>query len=109
MTLASDSQGEWILSGRDCCDDSELHLYMYAVKCVDSGVSKDPFLTQVSDFAVLFGNQLDAEVFVVLVYYSTCSIEKEVLTMSCLMLTGVIDVDGSIYRSGHDHKGLSCL
>lgn len=35
---------------------------MYGIKCVDVGFSKDPFLTQVSDFAVLFGNELDAEV-----------------------------------------------
>ena len=35
---------------------------MYAVKCENVGNSKDPFLTQVSDFAVLFGNELDAEV-----------------------------------------------
>lgn len=56
-------QGEWILSGRDVCDNSKLlRLYMYAVKCVDIGSSKDPFLTQVSEFAVLFGNELDAEV-----------------------------------------------
>jgi len=37
---------------------------MYAVNSVNIGTSKDPFLTQVSDFAVLFGNQLDAEVYV---------------------------------------------
>lgn len=56
-------QGEWI-SGRDVCDNSKLHnLYVYSVKCVNFGCSKDPFLTQVSDFAVLFGNELDAEVF----------------------------------------------
>lgn len=35
---------------------------MYVVKCENIGQSKDPFLTQVSDFAVLFGNELDAEV-----------------------------------------------
>lgn len=35
---------------------------MYAVKSENIGHSKDPFLTQVSDFAVLFGNELDAEV-----------------------------------------------
>lgn len=64
-------QGEWILSGRDVCNNSkQLHLHMYAVKCVDVGSSKDPFLTQVSDFAVLFGNELDAEVDL----YFTCII-----------------------------------
>ncbi|RXH94164.1 hypothetical protein DVH24_023848 [Malus domestica] len=55
-------KGEWILSGRDLgCDLELIHVYMYGVKCVNSGSSKDPFLTQVSDFAVLVGNELDAE------------------------------------------------
>lgn len=61
--IASILRGEWILSGRDDCDDSNsFHLYMYAVKWENIGYSKDPFLTQVSDFAVLFGSELDAEV-----------------------------------------------
>ncbi|KAF2315141.1 hypothetical protein GH714_038252 [Hevea brasiliensis] len=54
--------GEWILRGSDGCNNSELlHLYMYAVIYVNKGTSKDPFLTQFSDFAVLFGNELDVE------------------------------------------------
>lgn len=65
-------QGEWILSGRDLGSDSKLiHVYMYSVKCVDIGSSKDPFLTQVSDFAVLLGNELDAEV---LIFICTISV-----------------------------------
>lgn len=57
-------QGEWILSGKDVCDNlQQLHLYMYVVKCVNIGSSKDPFLSRVSDFAVVFGNELDAEVY----------------------------------------------
>lgn len=36
---------------------------MYVVKCVNIGSSKDPFLSRVSDFAVVFGNELDAEVY----------------------------------------------
>lgn len=57
-------QGDWILSGKEVCEKSSklFHLYMYSVRCVDSGSSKDPFLTEVSEFAVLFGNELDAEV-----------------------------------------------
>lgn len=35
---------------------------MYVVKCVNVGSTKDSFLTQVSEFALLFGNELDAEV-----------------------------------------------
>ncbi|KAL8138311.1 hypothetical protein V2J09_004312 [Rumex salicifolius] len=61
--VATILRGEWILSGRDGCNSSKLfHLYMYAVNCEDVGSIKDPFLTQVSDFAVIFGNELDAEV-----------------------------------------------
>jgi endoribonuclease Dicer len=40
-----------------------LHLYLYGVRCLNIGTSNDPFLTQVSNFAVLFGNELDAEVY----------------------------------------------
>ena len=58
------SQGNWILSIKDEYDNSKLfRLYMYVVKCVNDGSSKDPFLTQVSEFAVLLGNELDAEVY----------------------------------------------
>lgn len=57
-------KGDWILSGKDSCVSSKfVHLYMYAIKCVNIGPAKDPFLTDVSEFAILFGNELDAEVF----------------------------------------------
>ncbi|KAG0473214.1 hypothetical protein HPP92_015071 [Vanilla planifolia] len=56
-------QGEWILNCRDGCEDSAVfQLYMYTVNSVNVGSSKDPFLAQISDFALLFGNELDAEV-----------------------------------------------
>lgn len=35
---------------------------MYSVNCVNVGNSKDPFVTQLSNFALIFGNELDAEV-----------------------------------------------
>ena len=35
---------------------------MYSVNCVNIGTSKDPFVTQLSNFALIFGNELDAEV-----------------------------------------------
>lgn len=61
--FSTNAQGEWILSGKEICESSKLfHLYMYSVRCVDLGSSKDPFLTEVSEFAILFGNELDAEV-----------------------------------------------
>ncbi|KAJ6805125.1 endoribonuclease Dicer-like protein 1-like [Iris pallida] len=56
-------RGKWILSGRNCCEDSTFfQLYMYTVKSVNVGTSKDPFITQVSEYAVLFGSELDIEV-----------------------------------------------
>ncbi|KAI8537048.1 hypothetical protein RHMOL_Rhmol10G0304500 [Rhododendron molle] len=62
--VANILQGEWILFGRDACNNSKLfHLYMYDISCMDVGSSKDPFLAQASEFAVLFGNELDAEAY----------------------------------------------
>lgn len=59
------------MHGRDGCSDSKLlHLQMYAVKCINIGSTKDLFLTQVSDFAVLFGNMLDAEVLYIFKFFS---------------------------------------
>lgn len=55
-------QGDWILSGKDCEDSKSLHLFLYSIKYENVGLSKDPLLTQVSEFAVLFGNELDEEV-----------------------------------------------
>lgn len=55
-------QGEWILSGKSCDDSKLFRLYMYAVKCENVGFSKDPLLIHVSEFAILFGNELDSEV-----------------------------------------------
>ncbi|KAJ4728000.1 Endoribonuclease Dicer-like protein [Melia azedarach] len=86
-------QGEWILSGRDGCSDSKLlHLYMYSVKCVNSSISKDPFLTQVSDFAVVFGNELDAEV---LSMSMDLFIARAMITKASLVCRGSIDITES--------------
>ncbi|XP_010556639.1 PREDICTED: endoribonuclease Dicer homolog 1 isoform X2 [Tarenaya hassleriana] len=83
-------KGEWILSGMDGCDSSKVfHLYMYAVKCVNSGSSKDPFLNQVSDFAVLFGNELDAEV---LSMSMDLFIARAMITKASLAYRGSLDV-----------------
>ncbi|KAI9180947.1 hypothetical protein LWI28_009608 [Acer negundo] len=86
-------KGEWILSGRDGCNDSKsLHLYMYAVKCVNSGTSKDLFLTEVSEFAVLFGNELDAEV---LSMSMDLFIARAMITEASLVFQGSIDITES--------------
>ncbi|XP_073126907.1 endoribonuclease Dicer homolog 1 isoform X2 [Henckelia pumila] len=55
-------QGEWILSGKGCEESKIFNLYMYSVKCENAGFSKDLLLNQVSEFAIVFGAELDAEV-----------------------------------------------
>jgi endoribonuclease Dicer len=45
---------------------------MYSVSCIDVGTSKDPFLAQLSNFSIIFGNELDAEV---------CSILSDLLKL----------------------------
>ncbi|CAL2242212.1 unnamed protein product [Prunus armeniaca] len=91
--IANILQGEWILSRRDLGSDSKLvHVYMYGVKCVDVGSSKDPFLTQVSDFAVLVGKELDAEV---LSMYMDLFIARTMTTKVSLVFKGSIDITES--------------
>ncbi|CAH9090311.1 unnamed protein product [Cuscuta europaea] len=83
-------QGEWILLGKEHSSSSKFfHLYMYAVKCVNVGSSKDPFLTQVSEFAVLFGNELDAEVLSMSI---DLFIARTVITKASLIFLGSVEV-----------------
>nr|XP_043612306.1 endoribonuclease Dicer homolog 1 [Erigeron canadensis] len=90
-------QGDWIVSGRDDCDNSEVfHLYMYSVRCVNVGSSKDPFLTQVSEFAVLLGNELDAEV---LSMSTELFIARAMTTKASLIFRGCIEVNKSQLNS----------
>ncbi|GMP43986.1 hypothetical protein CsSME_00013129 [Camellia sinensis var. sinensis] len=91
--VANILQGEWILSGRDACYNSKLfHLYMYDIECVDIGSSKDPFLTQVLEFAVVFGNELDAEV---LSMSMDLFIARTMITKASLVFRGSIDITES--------------
>ncbi|PKA46582.1 Endoribonuclease Dicer like 1 [Apostasia shenzhenica] len=86
-------QGEWILSGRDGCQDSAVfQLYMYAIKSVNIGSSKDPFLSQVSDFAILFGNELDAEV---LSMTMDLFVARMIITKASLIYRGPVKITGS--------------
>ncbi|XP_062156793.1 endoribonuclease Dicer homolog 1 [Alnus glutinosa] len=86
-------KGEWILSGRDVCNESKLlHLHVYSVKCVNIGSSKDPFLTQVSDFALLFGNELDAEV---LSMSMDLFVARTMSTKASLVFRGLMDITES--------------
>lgn len=86
-------QGEWILSkGDDCTNSKIFQLYMYSVKCVNVGSSKDPFLIQVSDFAVLFGNELDAEV---LSMSMDLFIARTMITKASLVFHGSIYITGT--------------
>ncbi|XP_076921742.1 endoribonuclease Dicer homolog 1-like [Bidens hawaiensis] len=91
--VANILQGDWILSGRDEHDNSKLfRVYMYVVKCVNVGSTKDSFLTQVSEFAVLFGNELDAEV---LSMSTELFIARTMTTEASLVFRGCIEVTKS--------------
>ncbi|CAH8319117.1 unnamed protein product [Eruca vesicaria subsp. sativa] len=86
-------KGDWILSGKEACESSQLfHLYMYSVTCVDSASSKDPFLTEVSEFAVLFGNELDAEV---LSMSMDLYVARAMITKASLAFRGSLDITES--------------
>ncbi|KAL0440783.1 UNVERIFIED_CONTAM: Endoribonuclease Dicer1 [Sesamum radiatum] len=82
-------RGEWILSGKGCDDSKLFHLYMYSIKCENVGFSKDPLLTQVSEFAILFGNELDAEV---LSMSMDLFIARSVVTKASLVFKGLVEV-----------------
>ncbi|XP_077248327.1 dicer-like 1 [Tasmannia lanceolata] len=86
-------RGEWILHGRDGCDNSKLvRLYMYGLKCINIGASKDSFLMQVSEFAVLFGNELDAEV---LSMSMDLFVARTMITKASLVCQGPIEITES--------------
>ncbi|CAN0889253.1 Endoribonuclease Dicer homolog 1 [Linum grandiflorum] len=86
-------QGEWILSGKDLSSETKVfRLYMYAVSSVNSGTSKDPYISQVSEFAVLFGSELDAEV---LSMTMDLFIARTMTTNASLVFRGAIDINES--------------
>ncbi|KAF9591331.1 hypothetical protein IFM89_003954 [Coptis chinensis] len=62
---------------------------MYAVKCENIGSSKDVFLTQVSHFAILFGNELDAEV---LLMSMDLFVARTMITKASLVFQGTINI-----------------
>ncbi|KAD5802937.1 hypothetical protein E3N88_14297 [Mikania micrantha] len=91
--VANILQGDWILSGSDERDNFKVfRLYMYVVKCVNAGATKDPFLTQVSEFAVIFGNELDAEV---LTMSTELFVARTMTTKASLVFRGCIEVTES--------------
>ncbi|CAM6105698.1 unnamed protein product [Calypogeia fissa] len=62
--IAEVLQGDWIKETADGEDANEktVSLFMYKVECENIGFSKDTLLTETSDFALLFGRELDSEV-----------------------------------------------
>ncbi|WVZ55228.1 hypothetical protein U9M48_005917 [Paspalum notatum var. saurae] len=86
-------RGEWILSGRVGCQSSQfIKLYMYSVNCVNIGSSKDPFVTQLSNFALIFGNELDAEV---LSTTMDLFVARTMITKASLVFRGPIEITES--------------
>ncbi|EPS68154.1 hypothetical protein M569_06619, partial [Genlisea aurea] len=82
-------QGDWILSGNGCDDAKSFRLYMYYIKCENFGISKDPLLTQVSEFAILFGQELDSEV---LELSMDLFIARSATTKASLIYQGPLDI-----------------
>uniref|UniRef100_A0A0E0K826 Endoribonuclease Dicer homolog 1 n=1 Tax=Oryza punctata TaxID=4537 RepID=A0A0E0K826_ORYPU len=86
-------RGEWILSGRDGYQNSQfIKLYMYSVNRVNVGTSKDPFVTQLSNFAIIFGNELDAEV---LSMTMDLFVARTMITKASLVFRGRIEITES--------------
>lgn len=58
------SQGDWIVADKDpdAKHGGKVLVFMYKVKCENSGISKDSLLTETSDFAILVGQELQDEV-----------------------------------------------
>ncbi|KAM7276037.1 hypothetical protein ACFE04_017903 [Oxalis oulophora] len=107
--VANTLQGKWILSGKvgENTDGRTVHLHMYTVQCVNSGCSKDPFLTQVSEFALLFGNELDAEV---LSMSMDLFIARTIITKASLVFRGSININESQLESlKHFHVRLMSI
>ncbi|KAG9455436.1 hypothetical protein H6P81_008340 [Aristolochia fimbriata] len=87
-------RGDWILLGKDgSVGNSKLvRLYTYGINCENIGTSKDLFLTQVSEFAVLFGCELDAEV---LSMSMDLFVARTMITKASLVYQGSIDISES--------------
>ncbi|KAL1811892.1 hypothetical protein ACET3Z_021957 [Daucus carota] len=88
--IANILEGQWILSGTDGRYSSELvHLYMYALRCSNVGSSKDNHITNVSEFAVIFGKELDAEV---LSMSMDLFVARTMITKASLVFQGPIEI-----------------
>ncbi|XP_047089263.1 endoribonuclease Dicer homolog 1 [Lolium rigidum] len=86
-------RGEWILSGKNGCQSSQfIKLYMYSVSCIDVGTSKDPFLAQLSNFSIIFGNELDAEVLSTTI---DLFVARTMITKASLVFRGPIEITES--------------
>jgi endoribonuclease Dicer len=62
--IAEILKGDWILAGNDWEANkmSKVSLFVYKVECENVGFSKDPLLTETSNYAILFGQELNSEV-----------------------------------------------
>uniref|UniRef100_A0A7N0UKV6 Uncharacterized protein n=1 Tax=Kalanchoe fedtschenkoi TaxID=63787 RepID=A0A7N0UKV6_KALFE len=91
--VANILQGDWILSGKESCIHSKsVHVYMYAVQSENIGSSNDAFVTHVSEFAILFGQELDAEV---LSTSMDLFVARTMKTKAFLVFQGLIDITES--------------
>ncbi len=65
---------------------SKVSLFVYKVECENIGFSKDPLLTETSNYAILFGQELNSEVSTSGLLFGWCASLKAIL---CSLLTEI--------------------
>ncbi|OAE22766.1 hypothetical protein AXG93_2035s1500 [Marchantia polymorpha subsp. ruderalis] len=86
--IAEVLQGDWIKDNLDS-EEKTVSLYMYKVACENKGFSKDTLLTETSDFALIFGRQLDSEV---LTMSMDLFVARTMTTKASLVFSGSIEL-----------------
>ncbi|XP_024538863.1 endoribonuclease Dicer homolog 1 isoform X1 [Selaginella moellendorffii] len=87
--IADFLKGDWILNTNYLLSTS---LYMYIIQYSNVGFSTDPLVTQTSDFAVLFGREMDPEVLTASV---DLFVARTLTTQASLVFSGVHHITSS--------------
>jgi endoribonuclease Dicer len=71
---------------------SKVSLFIYKVECENIGFSKDPLLTETSNYAILFGQELNSEV---LTMSMDLFVARTMTTRASLAFCGTIEMNMS--------------
>ncbi|KAL3683909.1 hypothetical protein R1sor_001931 [Riccia sorocarpa] len=88
--IAEILQGDWIKEDVGN-EDKTFSLFMYKVACENKGFSKDALVMETSDFAVMFGRELDPEV---LTMSMDLFVARTMTTTASLVFSGPIEITG---------------